>query len=706
MFQVLLDYVSAVSLPKVKRLPFDPLKHQTMHLERLMRDRGFIDSRLDEEQPLSCLKNYHHGGEIIKRVESLNAEYWSLPNLMHLPPQQSSAFITSSSNLSSSSVESTLGADVDYRIYYSYLMLYLLKKVVEILKGSCKTANNFLLSVHQLTIIETAFEFIIPTSVTPYVDKGVILHLGKSTLVKHWKPTIGDVEFRKQQLKKALDVFNDLMNSSDMIKNSLVRKFLAEYICLNEQLIKLGEKEHKEKYEKFILTLDRPMLITSLFILLTANKEQPKWLHVNIKKAVSKHITKLLLLENGLYHLITAVAEGANCFGNFGFVQSFSRILVTVPFKLSKDKYYQFLVQNFLVVLEMKSEDRKKTYFWFQKHPNAADAAVCFAVVLDLLPKNLVENIFDALLLPWENLKNDCYSIYPPKKANCFNLMLDKSLRILSFYAKALPKGMKLPLFHRFKALFNLWTVLYASCINIIEERKTEMPSDFGNTSLGLPDILYRIIDNPTFETVDEKADFIVRQIEDYSESYIPEFYFKSVLVEEVEQNEMDQNQNRNCHEEFEAKKDEIKDWKFGLEQPKQELGNSSTSNRNLWLQSLKVHYPNLQIHLTKPRMGDSAFIQFEKGILKTLQICVVLDIIILSQSEVPHRIPNIPDFLSPFIVAYRLFFGQTSIKPSSEQLESGVLYFECTTGLITFYFTFVNLTGLSICLTLHDSEA
>ncbi|OZC05935.1 hypothetical protein X798_07088, partial [Onchocerca flexuosa] len=138
------------------------------------------------------------------------------------------------------------------------------------------------------------------------------------------------------------------MNSCEMIKNCVVKKFLADYICLNEQLIKLGEKDHREKYEEFILSIDRPMLITSLFILLTANKKQPKWLH----KAISKHITKLLLLENGLYHLITAITEGANCFGDFGFVQSLSRILVTVPYKVPEEKYYISLIENFLVVIE------------------------------------------------------------------------------------------------------------------------------------------------------------------------------------------------------------------------------------------------------------------------------------------------------------------------------------------------------------------
>lgn len=44
---------------------------------------------------------------------------------------------------------------------------------------------------------------------------------------------------------------------------------------------------------------------------------------------------------------------GANCFGDFGFVQSLSRILVTVPYKVPEEKYYISLIENFLVVIEV-----------------------------------------------------------------------------------------------------------------------------------------------------------------------------------------------------------------------------------------------------------------------------------------------------------------------------------------------------------------
>ncbi|KAK6101994.1 hypothetical protein QQG55_6715 [Brugia pahangi] len=558
-----------LSLPKVKRLPFDPLKHQTIHLERLMRSKGLMDLQLDEEYRLPHSENIPCDPDVNETTLFDEHSYSVSPPLAPPPP---------------SPTGDVAETEIDYRIHYSYRMLYLLKKVAEILEEMSKKASNpsILLSINQLSIVETAFEFIIPTAVRPYVDDGVILHLGRSSLVEHWKPLVGDVEFRKKQLRKALEVFDLLMNSCEMIKNCVVRKFLADYICLNEQLIKLGEKYHKQKYGKFILTIDRPMLITSLFILLTTNKEQPKWLH----KAVSKHITKLLLLENGLYHLITAITEGANCFGDFGFVQSLSRILVTVPYKMPKEKYYISLIENFLVVIE--------------NHPNAGDAAVCFAVVLDMLPKELVEMIFDTLLLPWENLKIDCFSKYSSRKTDFFDPMLDRSLRILSFYAKALPRGMHLPLFRRFKALFNLWTLLYAS-YSENENRMHGISVEYDNAGQGIFDILHRILDDPSFETVDEKAEFLVRQIEDDRDLYLPELSYKKVLIEEVEQKEVSEEENKQMNT--------------------SSITSTIYGSHIFWLKLLKAHYANLRIHLVKPAKAEDAFIRFEKGILKILQV-------------------------------------------------------------------------------------
>ncbi|EFO25559.2 ksr-1 enhancer [Loa loa] len=558
-----------LSLPKVRRLPFDPLKHQTIHLERLMRSKGLIDPKMEEEYRLPYSENIPYDSDINETIPFGEHSYSVSPTLAPPPPSPTTDVAES---------------EVDYRIHYSYRMLYLLKKVAEILEEMREKATNpsILLSINQLSIVETAFEFIIPTAVRPYVDDGVILHLGRSSLVEHWKPIVGDVEFRKKQLKKALEVFDVLMNSCEMIKNCVVKKFLADYICLNEQLIKLGEKNHKQKYGEFILSIDRPMLITSLFILLTANKKQPKWLH----KAISKHITKLLLLENGLYHLITAITDGANCFGDFGFVQSLSRILVTVPYKIPKEKYYISLIENFLVVME--------------KHPNAGDSAVCFAVVLDMLPKELVEMIFDTLLLPWENLRFDCFSKYPPKKTNFFDPMLDRSLRILSFYTKALPRGMHLPLFRRFKALFNLWTLLYASYTENEEKQMHGISAEYDNAGQGIFDILHRILDDPSFETVDEKAEFLVRQIEDDHDSYLPELSYKKVLIEEVEQNEVKHEENAQTNT--------------------SSIMSTICDGHIFWLKLLKAHYASLRIYLVKPQKAESAFIRFEKGILKILQ--------------------------------------------------------------------------------------
>uniref|UniRef100_A0A915PQN6 Uncharacterized protein n=1 Tax=Setaria digitata TaxID=48799 RepID=A0A915PQN6_9BILA len=452
-----------VSLPKVRRLPFDPLKHQTIHLERLMRSKGLVDSQLYEEYPLPYSENLPCNSDAIETTTTVVDHNYSMPSNAVLPPPPSLSPPTTGFEES----------EIDYRVYYSYRMLFLMKKIAEILEEMHKTENNpsILLSINQLSIVETAFEFIIPTAVRPYVDD------------------------------------------------------------------------------------DKPMLITSLFILLTANKKQPKWLH----KAASKHITKLLLLENGLYHLITAITEGANCFGDFGFVQSLSRILVTVPYKMPEEKYYISLIENFLVVIE--------------KHPNASDAAVCFAVVLDMLPKEMVGMIFDTLLLPWENLKIDCCSKYPSKKDDFFDPMLDRSLRILSFYAKALPRGMHLP-------LFCSYSIYGHFCMRAMQKTVKE----------GYMGIQW---------SMTMQAEFLVRQIEDECDSYLPELCHRRILIEEVEQKENKQE---------------------GVEQTACSLSSSFYNSQIFWLKLLKAHYSSLQICLIKPEKVENAFIRFEKGVLKILQ--------------------------------------------------------------------------------------
>ncbi|VDO51814.1 unnamed protein product [Onchocerca flexuosa] len=174
-----------LSLPKVRRLPFDPLKHQTIHLERLMRSKGLVDPRLDEEYPLSYSENFPCNSNIGETVLLGDHNYSRFPTS---PPPSPTTDIAES--------------EMDYRIHYSYCMLYLLKKVAELLEHMRKTSNNpsILLSINQLSVIETAFEFIIPTAIRPYVDDGVILHLGKSNLVEHWRPIVGDIKFRKKQV--------------------------------------------------------------------------------------------------------------------------------------------------------------------------------------------------------------------------------------------------------------------------------------------------------------------------------------------------------------------------------------------------------------------------------------------------------------------------------------------------------------------------
>lgn len=106
---------SALNLPKVRRLPFDPLKHQTIHLERLMRSKGLIDPQFDEANRLPYVDNIPRDLDG-KETTLLGEHNYSL----------SPTLAWSSPTPTTDAVES----EIDYRIHYSCRMLYLLKKVI------------------------------------------------------------------------------------------------------------------------------------------------------------------------------------------------------------------------------------------------------------------------------------------------------------------------------------------------------------------------------------------------------------------------------------------------------------------------------------------------------------------------------------------------------------------------------------------------
>lgn len=54
--------------------------------------------------------------------------------------------------------------------------------------------------------------------------------------------------------------------------------------------------------------------------------------------------------------------------------------------------------------------------------------------------------------------------------------------------------------------LFNLWTLLYASYTENHENQMHVISVEYDNAGQGIFDILHRILDDPSFETVDEKV--------------------------------------------------------------------------------------------------------------------------------------------------------------------------------------------------------
>uniref|UniRef100_A0A9J2PYW9 RNA polymerase II assembly factor Rtp1 C-terminal domain-containing protein n=1 Tax=Ascaris lumbricoides TaxID=6252 RepID=A0A9J2PYW9_ASCLU len=234
------------------------------------------------------------------------------------------------------------GVDVtmDTRIQYSAMLTLILNKLSSAIKQSARSSaeSTTLLSVERIASITSGLQFYIPTAVLPYFDEGVgiavemrsklikywqpirddddfrrkqigdvltycmdiamnvlegPLGVGiavemRSKLIKYWQPIRDDDDFRRKQLLSAAQTFARLTECCVQIKQLIVAKFVADFIALNEQLLRLNETSMKQQYEAFILReVRRPYLMYQLFFIMsplgsTQNKSKPPpWLTIS-----------------------------------------------------------------------------------------------------------------------------------------------------------------------------------------------------------------------------------------------------------------------------------------------------------------------------------------------------------------------------------------------------------------------------------------
>ncbi|VDN21323.1 unnamed protein product [Gongylonema pulchrum] len=259
------------------------------------------------------------------------------------------------------------------------------KLTEEIMKARKNASDaSLLLSLQQLSLIDSAMQFFIPTSIIPYLDRELIEQNKEFDVAGPMSILYDDESFRKKQLLKAADVFNALIESCEALSNSVAKNYLIDYIFLNEQLlkaadvfnaliescealsssvaknylidyiflneqlIKLGERKMEAKYKKIIAyTFRRPTVMLMLFRMLA--RKQPVWM----TKALGIRQTMLFLLDEfGISNLITAITEGPDCFSNVVFTMNLSRTLAKKPSGMEEMKYFGLIKKQFFHAFE------------------------------------------------------------------------------------------------------------------------------------------------------------------------------------------------------------------------------------------------------------------------------------------------------------------------------------------------------------------
>uniref|UniRef100_A0A915CDW7 Proteasome activator Blm10 mid region domain-containing protein n=1 Tax=Parascaris univalens TaxID=6257 RepID=A0A915CDW7_PARUN len=434
------------------------------------------------------------------------------------------------------------GVDVaiDTRIQYSAMLTLILNKLSSAIKQSAGNGaeSTTLLSIERIASITSALQFYIPTAVLPYLDEGVGVAVEmRSKIIKYWQPIRDDDDFRRKQLLSAAVTFTRLTECCVQIKQLIVAKFIADYIALNEQLLRLNETSMKQRYEAFILReVRRSYLMHQLFFIMsplgsTQNKSKPPpWLTL----ALGRRLSEMIIEADGIANLATALTqEGVTYFENWAFVRSLADVISRRPNFLKEGDsrrtlYHANILKQFIAVM--------------QTHPAAPKLAPWFAASVEMIaafvPRTVAICFTDSLLHPWEVLCHQNKKLMPWNEG--WTRRLDDSLNVLLYYVRGTSPASSMQGIERMIKLFPLWLSLYGSAFSSMEEiadvERQNMCVAFTDD---LCCLITRMVKDPFFESDAQKAKFLVAQLAAKDVHMYVEFAFKASIVELSSSNEL-----------------------------------------------------------------------------------------------------------------------------------------------------------------------
>lgn len=289
--------------------------------------------------------------------------------------------------------------NADARIQYSQILGGLYLELAEILESQRSTTDDEfkLVSVQDISVIKSSFQFFLLTGIIPFLEPGVCLPASsRSTFIKSWKLYDGDKQKCAERLDFAAKVIVALLKSNEHIATLFLPKFIDDVIGVHYQLNELKANNYESQLEEVISKCRNDVLFESLMLLSRGGKSHnpPMWL----KGACGKVLSKILVSEGGLalmLHYYNARA-GDNWTDHLPMTKNVAWCLAAVPKIFNHPlKYHENISKQFFEIIWSQKTPEKNTLNLFKSYVD--EVHVRFS-------HNANVTIFDKILNFWEIL--------------------------------------------------------------------------------------------------------------------------------------------------------------------------------------------------------------------------------------------------------------------------------------------------------------
>ncbi|CAD6188545.1 unnamed protein product [Caenorhabditis auriculariae] len=323
----------------------------------------------------------------------------------------------------STSYEQPKEKDVDYRNLYSRLLASIFEKLRDCLVFIRDEENSdeyTILSLQNLSVVSSSFQFFVLSGVLPYLDDGVGMSVSaRSAFIKTWKTADGDIQAKRDGLLDSCSIIFGLLESNELLRTELVKRYVNDILCANFELLHLGVKKLSSEFKDFLSKVPRPLLVSSLTGLSKIRKGQhppPQWL----QHFVGTEMSAILVATNGLFHLLSAYSEmgGDSWWENVPLRRNVALQLATVPKTFNSSlSYHSNIFRQFIQLYNNEKDEASR---------KRLSLLMC-SFIEELRRKNSKNAdliVFDYILRPWEVLNE---KLAHWKTKNGFTLDLDSS---------------------------------------------------------------------------------------------------------------------------------------------------------------------------------------------------------------------------------------------------------------------------------------